>query len=332
MAKPRRNRMKPQKRLFHAALCSLIACAPAVASAADTYPERPIRVVVPFPPGGSNDVLSRYIGIKLSERMGQQFVIDNRGGGSGIIGAQLAAEAPADGHTLLFVSVSWMLNAAVRKLPYDVEKTFDPIALMASAPNCLVANPAGPYQTLGNLVAATRAKPGALNYASTGTGGINHFGGELFKIAAKIDMVHVPYKGGNPAMTDVIAGNVPVMFSSLTQTLPHVRAGRLKLLAVGSLQRSAVVPDVPTVAESGYPGYNVTIWWGVAAPHGMPKARMARLLSEINAVLDEQDTKKWLLSYAATPIKITQAAFRKQIHDEIIQWKKVARQANIRIK
>jgi tripartite-type tricarboxylate transporter receptor subunit TctC len=324
--------MKPQKRLFHAALCSLIACAPAVASAADTYPERPIRVVVPFPPGGSNDVLSRYIGIKLSERMGQQFVIDNRGGGSGIIGAQIAAEAPADGHTLLFVSVSWMLNAAVRKLPYDVEKSFDPIALMASAPNCLVVNPAGPYKTLGNLVAAAKAKPGVLNYASTGTGGINHFGGELFKIAAKINMVHVPYKGGNPAMTDVIAGNVPVMFSSVTQTLPHVRAGRLKMLAVGSPQRSPVVPDVPTVAESGYPGYNVPIWWGIAAPQGMSKARMARLLKEINAVLDEQDTKKWLLSYAATPIKITQSAFRKQIHDEIIQWKKVAQQANIRIK
>lgn len=324
--------MKPQKRLFHAALCSLLACTPAVASAADTYPERPIRVIVPFPPGGSNDVLSRYVGIKLSERMGQQFVIDNRGGGSGIIGAQIAAEAPADGHTLLFVSVSWMLNAAVRKLPYDVERSFDPIALMASAPNCLVVNPNGPYKKLGDLVATARAKPGTLNYASTGTGGINHFGGELFKIAARIDMVHVPYKGGNPAMTDVIAGNVPVMFSSVTQTLPHVRAGRLKMLAVGSPQRSAVVPDVPTVAESGFPGYNVTIWWGFAAPHGMPRARMARLLKEINAVLDEQDTKQWLLSYAATPIKITQPAFRKQIHDEIIQWKKVARQANIRIK
>jgi tripartite-type tricarboxylate transporter receptor subunit TctC len=324
--------MKPQKRLFYAALCSLFACAPAVASAADTYPERPIRVIVPFPPGGSNDVLSRYMGIKLSERMGQQFVIDNRGGGNGIIGAQLAAEAPADGHTLLFVSVSWMLNAAVRKLPYDVEKSFDPIALMASAPNCLVVNPNGPYKKLGDLVATARAKPGTLNYASTGTGGINHFGGELFKMAARINMVHVPYKGGNPAMTDVIAGNVPVMFSSVTQTLSHVRAGRLKLLAVGSPQRSQVVPDVPTVAESGYPGYNVTIWWGIAAPQGMPKARMARLLQEINAVLDEPATKKWLLSYAASPINITQVAFRKQIHDEIIQWKKVARQANILIK
>jgi len=324
--------MKPQKRLLHAALCSLFACAPVFATAAETYPERPIRVIVPFPPGGSNDVLSRYIGNKLSERMGQQFVIDNRPGGSGIIGAQLAAEAPADGYSLLFVSVSWMLNAAVRELPYDVEKSFDPITLVASAPNCLVVSPKGPYKNLGDLVAAARAKPGTVNYASTGTGGINHFGGELFKMAAKVNMVHVPYKGGNPAMTDVIAGNIPVMFSSVTQTLSHVRAGRLKILAVGSPQRSAVVPDVPTVAESGFPGYDVTIWWGYAAPRGMPKNRMALITKELNGVLDEAETKKWLLSYAATPIKISQAAFKKQIRNEIIQWKKVAKAANIRIK
>ncbi len=326
--------MKPHK-LVSVALCSFAAVTvanPAATFAAEAYPERPIRVIVPFPPGGSNDVLSRYMGIKLSERMGQQFVIDNRGGGSGIIGAQLAAESPADGYTLLFVSVSWMLNAAVRELPYDVEKSFDPISLMASAPNCLVVSPNGPFKTVADLVAAAKAKPGAISFASTGTGGINHFGGELFKTAAGINMVHVPYKGGNPAMTDVIGGNMPVMFSSVTQTLPHVRAGRLKLLAVGSKERSEVVPDVPTVAESGYPGYEVTIWWGYAAPAGMPKDRMARVLTEINSVLDEAETKKWLLSYAATPIKITQQAFRKQIHDEIVQWKKVAQEAKISLK
>ncbi len=324
--------MKATQRLLCAALCSIVTASPAVSSAAESYPDRPIRVIVPFPPGGSNDVLSRYMGLKLGERMGEQFVIDNRPGGSGIIGAQLATEAPADGYSLLFVSVSWMLNAAVRKLPYDVEKSFDPISLMASAPNCLVVNPNGPYKKLADLVAAAKAKPDALSFASTGTGGINHFGGELFKHAAKIRMVHVPYKGGNPAMTDVIAGNIPVMFSSVTQTLPHVRAGRLKMLAVGSPQRSEVVPDVPTVAESGFPDYNVTIWWGFAAPHGIPKARMGRLLKEINGVLDEAETKKWLLSYAATPIQISQAAFKKQIHNEIIQWKKVAKTANIHIK
>ncbi|MGA0024964.1 MAG: tripartite tricarboxylate transporter substrate binding protein [Burkholderiales bacterium] len=282
--------MNLKRMLLHALAGAVVAAAPIAATAAEAYPERPIRVIVPFPPGGSNDVLSRYIGNKLSDRMGQQFVIDNRGGGSGIIGAQLAAEAPADGHTLLFVSVSWMLNAAVRELPYDVEKSFDPITLVASAPNCLVVSPKGPYKTLADLVAAAKTRPGALSFASTGTGGINHFGGELFKHAAKINMLHVPYKGGNPAMTDVMAGNVPVMFSSVTQTLPHVRAGRLKLLAVGSPQRSAVVPDVPTVAESGFPGYNVTIWWGYAAPHGMPKNRMARVLKELNGVLDEDKT------------------------------------------
>lgn len=324
--------MKSPKRLLCTVVCSLVVSAPALSSAAETYPERPIRVIVPFPPGGSNDVLSRYVGVKLTERMGQQFVIDNRPGGSGIIGAQLAAEAPADGYTLLFVSTSWMLNAAVRELPYDVEKSFDPITLIASAPVSLVVNPQGPYQTLANLVAAAKAKPGGLNYASTGIAGINHFAAELFKQAAKISMVHVPYRGGNPAMTDVIAGNIPVMFSSVTQTLPHVRAGRLKILAVGSPQRSEIVPEVPTVAESGYPGYEVTVWWGLVAPRGMPNARMARMLKEVNAVLDEPDTKKWLLSYAATPIKITPAAFKKQIHNEIAQWKGVAKEANISLK
>jgi len=324
--------MNLQKLLLYALTGAVAATAAPAVTAADAYPDRPIRVIVPFPPGGSNDILSRYMGNKLSDRMGEQFVIDNRGGGSGIIGAQLAAESPNDGHTLLFVSVSWMLNAAVRELPYDVEKSFDPIALMADAPNCMVVRPNGPYKNLADLVAAAKAKPGGLSFASTGTGGINHFGGELFKNIAKIKMVHVPYKGGGPAMTDVMAGNMPVMFSSVTQTLPHVRAGRLRLLAVGSPQRSEAVPDVPTVAESGFPGYSVTIWWGFAAPAGMPKPRMERVLKEINSVLDEADTKKWLQSYAATPIKISQAQFRKQIHDEIIQWKKVAKEAKISLK
>lgn len=313
--------------LFAAAVVTTFAFAHTNVNAA--YPERPVRIIVPFPPGGSNDILSRYMGTKLAERMGQQFITDNRGGGSGIIGAQLAAEAPADGHTLLFVSISWMLNAAVRPLPYDVEKSFDPISLMAAAPNCLVVSSKGPYKNLADLVTAAKAKPGALSFASTGAGGINHFGGILFNQAAKIDMVHVAYKGGGPAMTDVIGGNMPVMVSSLTQTLPHVNAGRLKVLAVGSPQRSPIAPDVPTVSESGYPGYNVTIWWGYAAPQGAPQDRTARLLKEINAILDEPDTKKWLLSYAATPVKITQAEFRKQIRDEIILWKKVAKDANI---
>jgi len=324
--------MNLQKLLLYALTGAVAATAAPAVTAADAYPDRPIRVIVPFPPGGSNDILSRYMGNKLSDRMGEQFVIDNRGGGSGIIGAQLAAESPNDGHTLLFVSVSWMLNAAVRELPYDVEKSFDPIALMADAPNCMVVRLNGPYKNLADLVAAAKAKPGGLSFASTGTGGINHFGGELFKNIAKIKMVHVPYKGGGPAMTDVMAGNMPVMFSSVTQTLPHVRAGRLRLLAVGSPQRSEAVPDVPTVAESGFPGYSVTIWWGFAAPAGMPKPRMERVLKEINSVLDEADTKKWLQSYAATPIKISQAQFRKQIHDEIIQWKKVAKEAKISLK
>lgn len=311
---------------------AIVGISPLITSAATEYPERPIRVIVPFPPGGSNDILSRYFGNKLTDRLGQQFVIDNRAGGSGIIGAQLAADAPADGYTLMFVSVSWMLNAAVRDLPYDVEKSFDPITLIASAPNCMVVKPDGPYKSLADLIAAAKAKPGGLNFASTGTGGINHFGGVLLNRMAKVKMNHVAYRGGGPAMTDVMAGNIPVMFSSVTQTLPHVRAERLRLLAVGSAKRSEVVPDVPTVAESGFPDYQVDIWWGYAAPQGMPKDRMAIVSREIKAVQNEDDTRKWLLSYAATPIEIDANAFRQQIHREIQQWKQVAKEAKISLR
>ena len=324
--------MLPKRTIAPILASAVIGITPLAAVAADDYPERPIRVIVPFPPGGSNDILSRYFGNKLTDRLGQQFVIDNRAGGSGIIGAQLAAEAPSDGYTLMFVSVSWMLNAAVRDLPYDVEKSFDPITLIASAPNCMVVKPDGPYKTLADLITAAKTKPGGLNFASTGTGGINHFGGILLNRAAKIKLNHVAYRGGGPAMTDVMAGNIPVMFSSVTQTLPHVRAGRLKLLAVGSAQRSSVVPDVPTVAESGYPDYRVDIWWGYAAPVGIAKDRAALVTKEINGVLAEAATQKWLLSYAATPISITPDAFRRQIHEEINQWKQVAKEAKISLR
>jgi tripartite-type tricarboxylate transporter receptor subunit TctC len=233
---------------------------------ASNFPNKPIRWIIPFPAGGSNDILGRYLGIKLTERIGQQVVIDNRGGANGIIGAELAANAPADGYTLLMVSTSWVMNAAVRPLPYDIEKSFDPISMIGQAPNAIVVHPKGPFRSVRDLVEKARAKPASIFYASTGIGGFNHFGGELFKKITGIDMVMVPYKGGGPAMIDVMAGNMPVMFSSVTQALPHVRNDRLKLLAVGAAKRSPAVPDVPTVIESGFPGYEVYVWWGIVAP------------------------------------------------------------------
>ena len=312
----------------------VLASAISFAHAADTeqYPHKPIRFIVPFPPGGSNDVLSRYLGIKLTERLGQQVVIDNRAGANGIIGTELASHAPADGYTILIASTSYVMNAAVRPLPYDVEKSFDPVSFIAQAPNCIVVNPKGGFASLRDLVEKARAKPASIFYASTGIGGFNHFGGELFKKVAKIDMVMVPYKGGGPAMTDVIAGNIPVMFSSVTQALPHIRNHRLTALAVGAAKRTSALPDVPTVAEAGYPGYEHYVWWGIVVPHGVPRRVQDKLRSELNGILQDPDTKKRLQMDAAEPRTISPADFRKLIHNDVKKWKDVAKSAGIRVK
>jgi tripartite-type tricarboxylate transporter receptor subunit TctC len=298
-------------------------------AAAQTFPDKPIRLVIPFPPGGSNDVLGRYLGIKLSDRLGEQVVIDNRGGANGIIGADLVAQSTPDGYTLLMVSTSWVMNAAVRKLPYDVEKSFDPIATIGSSPNSIVVDPNWGVGSIQELVKRAKARPGSISYASTGVGGFNHFGGELFKLMAGIDLVMVPYKGGGPAMIDVMSGQIPMMFSSITQAVPLVRQGKLKFLAVGSKKRIPVLPDVPTVAESGYPDYDVSVWWGLAAPHGVPDAPMKKLHKEITAVLDDPATHKRLLADAAVPLSKTPSEFRAMIAAEIKKWREVARKAQI---
>lgn len=314
---------------FVAALLALGASPRAEGAA---FPDRPVRLIVPFPPGGSNDVLGRYIGLKLTDRLGQQVVIDNRAGANGIIGAELAAKSAPDGHTLLMVSVSWVMNAAIRPLPYDIEKSFDPIATVGVAPNSIVVNPAWGVTTVKELVTRARAKPGSIFYAATGIGGFNHFGGELFNKVAKTDLAVVQYKGGGPAMTDVMAGQVPVMFSSLTQVLPHVRSERLKVIAIGASKRSSVVPDIPTVIESGFPGYEMYVWWGFAAPAGVPRPALTKLLSEINAVLQDPETKKRLLTDAAEPLAMTPAEMRKMISADVKKWRDVAATAGIKVK
>ncbi len=306
-----------------------------VADAADPagkFPDKPIRLIVPFPPGGSNDVLGRYLGVKLTERLGEQFVIDNRGGANGIIGADLAAHAPADGYTLLMVSTSWVMNAAVRPLPYDVEKSFDPIAMIGTSPNSIVVYPGWGVNSLKELVDRARAKPASIFYGATGIGGFNHFGGELFKKVAKVDLVMVPYKGGGPAMIDVMAGQIPMMFTSVTQVLLHVRSGKLRMLAVGAATRSPVVPDVPTVIESGFPGYEVAVWWGIVAPAGTPRPEQDRLRREITAVMHDPETQKRLLADAAEPRTLTPVEMRKMIRDDVKKWRDVARVAGITVK
>jgi len=303
----------------------------ALAGAAPDYPNRPIRIIVPFPPGGSNDLLARYFGDKLTERLGQQSVIDNRGGANGIIGTELAARSNPDGYTLLMISTSYTMNAAVRKLPYDVAKSFDPLSMLGSSPNSIVIHPGWSLGTLKDIVAEAKAKPGSIFYASTGVGGFNHFGGELFKKTAGVDLGHVPYKGGGPAMIDVMAGQIPMMFSSLTQCLPHVRTGKLKLVAVGADKRSAVVPDIPTFIELGYSGYEVYVWWGVSAPAGAPPAIRGELTQTFNAILNDPGTRKRLAAEAAEVRNAAPEEFRKIIVDEVRKWTEVAKAAGIHV-
>ena len=315
------------------ALGSLTVSSPAAHSAGKPdFPTKPIRWIVAFPPGGSSDMLGRYVGTKLAERLGEQVVIDNRGGANGIIGTDIAARAAADGYTLLFVSTSFVMNAAVRSsLPYDVEKSFDPISMIGSSPNAIVVYPGAGFKSLRDLVDRARARPAAIFYASTGFGGFNHFGGELFKKHTGINMLMVPYGGGGLAMRDVMSGEVPVMFSSITQVLPHVRSGKLKVLAIGANKRSPAVPDIPTVGEAGYPGYEVYVWWGIVAPAGTPGVVLDKLRRETTAVLQEPETTKRLRADSAEPMNLTPAEFRKMIHDDLKKWTDVAKQAGIRL-
>ena len=308
--------------------CAWWPAAYAAQAGTEAFPQRPIRWIVPFPPGGSNDVLARYIGIKLSERMKEQVVIDNRAGANGIIGTDLASHATADGHTILMISTSYIMNAAVRKLPYDVVKSFDPVASIGSAPNAIIVYP-GFVQSLKELVESAKTKP--VNYASTGVGGFNHFGGELFNKVAGIKMMMIAYRGGGPAMTDVMGGQVPVMFSSVTQMLPHARSGKLRALAVGAAKRSPALPDVPTVIESGFPGYEVAVWWGIAAPAGMPAGAMSVLRRELGAVLASEDTRTYLAREAAEPNPMEVGAIRKMIAEDVRKWKAVAHDAQIKV-
>ncbi len=303
----------------------------AAAQADDTkFPTRAIRFIVPFPPGGSNDILARFLAIKMSERLGQQTIIDNRPGADGIIGTELAARAPADGHTILIVSTSYTMNPAVHKLPYDPVKSLIPIAQIAAGGNVIATHPSFPAKTVKDLIALAKAKPEQIRYASSGIGGFNHFGGELFNMLAGVKLTHIPYKGGGPSMLDVMSGQVEVLFGTLIQALPHIRSGKLKPLGVGSARRSPLLPDVPTMADSGVPGYDGSIWWGVLAPAGVPAPVVTRLNNDINAILREPDMAKRLSAEAAEPAITTPRAFGELIINDLAKWSRIAKQANIR--
>ena len=297
---------------------------------ASRFPSKSNRLIVPFPPGGSNDILGRFIAQKLTERLGQQTIVDNRAGADGIIGSEVASRAPADGHTLLMISTSCTMNPAIHKMPFDPVKSFTPIAQIAIGPNVISSHPTFPAHNVKELIAlARKSKPGDIRYATSGIGGVNHFHGELFNQTAKVKLAHIPYKGGGPAMVDVMTGQVEIVFGTLIQALPHLRSGRLKPLGVGSANRSPLLPQVQSISET-VPGYDGTIWWGLLGPAGVPAPIVTRLNNEINAILREPDMAKRLTAEAAEPVVTAPDAFGKLIADNIAKWGRIARDSGIK--
>ena len=310
---------------------ALASIAPAFGATNLDYPARPVRIIVGFPAGSGTDMLARFIGGRLTERLGRQIVVDNRPGANGIIATDLTAHAAPDGYTLQFMSISHTMNAAVYgKLPFDPVKSFTPVMTLAAGPLVLVASPAFPAGGVQGLIDLARAKPNTITYAVSGTGGINHFAGALFSRIAGVRLVNVPYKGGPQALTDLVSGQVQVMFGTAAITLSQVRAGRLKALGVSSAKRTPLLPDVPTIAESGAPGYEMSIWWGVLAPAGVPAAVVAKLNAEISHVLGQQESAQRLAADGAAPSPSGSAEFGRLLVTEVEKWRRVAREAGIK--
>jgi tripartite-type tricarboxylate transporter receptor subunit TctC len=317
-------------RLLVRGIALLAALAPAL-SDAQSYPSRPIRWIVPYPPGGSTDTYSRIIAGRLSEALGQQLVMDNRAGAAGSVGAELAAKAPPDGYTLVLGQDSNMVvgQAARRTKNFDTLTDFAPISLVVRTPQVIVVSDTSPFQALKDLVAAAKAKPGALTYASAGVGGSSHVLGAFFNMAAGIDTLHVPYKGGAPGMLDLRAGRVSYMVTSMVSSMNFVRDGRARLLATTGAKRSHLFPNVPTVAESGYPGFDSTLWHGVMAPAKVPKPIVTRLNQEVVKVLAMLEVQKLLQAEGGTVSPSTPEEFSAFLRVETAKWTKVIKQAGI---
>jgi len=307
---------------------ALLALAPA--AFADDYPSKPIRLIIPFPPGGSNDVVGRLVAKELSTQLKQQVFVDNRGGAGGVIGTLDISKATPNGYTLGIVSIAHAVNPALHKdLGYDPIKSFEPITVLATGPNVLVVNPELPVHSVKELLALAKQKPGELNYASAGIGSFQHLGGELFKLMAGVNLVHVPYKGGGPAMQDVIGGHVKIMFSSLVQTTPFIKSGQLRALGTGGEKRSPVLPDVPTIAEAGVPGYAANNWWGVVAPAGTPEPIVQKVYAGLQAALKSPELVAEFDREGASVVTMSSAEFSEFIKTEIVKWGQVVEKGGI---
>lgn len=314
------------RRLAVGALASGLLAAAGV-SAQPGYPSKPITIIVPFSAGGTTDILARIVGQALSTELGQPVVIDNRAGAGGNIGAQAAAKATADGHTLFMGTVgTHAINASLyKKLPYDPIKDFAPLTRVANVPNLLVANPAQPYKSVAELIAYAKANPGKVNFGSSGNGSSIHLSGELFNSLAKVDMQHVPYKGSAPAVSDLLGNQIGIMFDNMPSAISHVRSGKLRALAVTTAKRSPELPNVPTIAEAGVPGYEATSWFGLFAPAATPAAVVTRLNTAIVKVLAQPEVKKKIVEQGAEVYSEKPEQFAAFIQKESVKWGKVVR-------
>jgi tripartite-type tricarboxylate transporter receptor subunit TctC len=302
-----------------------------LAAAAQAWPAKPVRVVVPFPPGGATDLLARQLAQRLGDTWGQALLVENRGGASGAIATEHVARQPGDGYTLLFATASThAINPAVSKVPFHPIKDFTPVVNVAAAPLGLVVHPSLPARSVKELVALLRARPGQLDMASFGTGTGSHLAGELFKVMAKVDMVHVPYKGGAAAMTDLLGGHVTLLFDTLSNTLAHAQSGKLRLLASTGPVRVATMPALPTIAES-LPGYEAMTWFGVLGPAGLPRAVVARVNGDVAKVLQVTEVRASLAAQGFEPAAGTPDAFAAQIQSDLAKWARLVADAKIRV-
>ena len=297
---------------------------------AAAYPNRPIRLIVPVPPGGSSDGMARVLGQRLTESWGHQVVVDNRAGAAEIIGTDIVAKANPDGYTLVLVSLRFSVNPSLMKLPYDALRDFEPVSMTAAVGNVLVVNPKSPIKSVKEMIALAKQKPGELTFASSGIGGAPHLIGEFLALQTGIKLTHIAYKGGGPAIADLVAGNVSMSFASMTSSLPFIKAGRLRPLAVSSKDRSAQLPEVPTMAEAGVPDIVVRDWQGILGPRATPKPIVEKLNAEITRILRHPDNQERFAAMGLEIIASTPDEFRSALVSEIQRWAKVVKAANIK--